>query len=228
MAIKLLYVSTLAVLVLGATIGCRFANAQKIEGRSLTKNFKIEASKPSVFLQFEKFGEESSRASSAAPKFAFLRLTNNTILPIAVDANFDARVVKSEPLTLSDGISVQAIPNMSVVEVCFDVDVIPTTGSIKTNGGIVQGIQSKSKNPAENDKTTCFWRNAWRADDFGNGERVWIRPEHSIVFGVPVDYLKDNLKVSALFSYEWEFENKKLNFEEPKHKVFFYGSDLPK
>jgi hypothetical protein len=36
------------------------------------------------------------------------------------------------------------------------------------------------------------------------------------------------LKVSIPFYYEWEFEGERLNFEEPKHKVYFTGGDLPK
>lgn len=228
MAIKLLCVTVLVIIVLGSTIGFDFTNAQKNLDKGMVKDFKINPSKPSVFLEFEKFGEIIPRTSNVPTKAAFLKLTNNTALPIAVDANFDTKLLQSETLILSDGAAVKTIPNMSVVEVCFDVDVIPSTTSTKANSSILMGAQSIKNNPAENDKTTCFWRNTWRADEFGNGDRVWIKSKQSIIFSVPIEYLKENLKVSTLFSYEWEFNNGKLNFDEPKHKAYFYGSDLPR
>lgn len=235
MAIKLSFI--LIFLIIDLLASCSLTNAQKKIDNGMTKDFKIDATKPSVFLTFEKFGETKSKGSNTPTKVTFLKLHNNTIFPIAVDANFDTRFLQSETLTLSDGTAVPTIPDNSLVEVCFDVDVIPYTTSIeveiknpdkRAKNGIVAGMQRKKENPAENDKTTCFWRNAWKSDEFGDGDRIWIKPKQSFIFGVPSNYLEGNLKVSTLFSYEWEFSNGKLNFDEPKHKVYFYGSDVPK
>ncbi len=237
MAVKLSFIFALILSLIGLTISFNLTTAQNKTDNSMVKDFKVDITKPSVLLTFEKFGEVASKGSDIPIKVGFLKLFNNTIFPIAVDANFDTRILQSETLTLSNGTAVKTIPNNSLVEVCFDVDVIPYTTSIadknknsdkKVKNSIIAGIQLKKENPAENDKTTCFWRNGWRADEFGNGDRIWIKPNQSFVFSVPSDYLKDNLKVSALFSYEWEFNDGKLNFDEPKHKVYFYGSDIPK
>jgi len=98
----------------------------------MTKDFKIDTGKPSVFLTFEKFGEIKSRGSKTNINVAFLKVHNNTIFPIAVDANHDTRLLQAETLTISDGTVVETLPDNSLIEVCFDVDVIPYTTSIES------------------------------------------------------------------------------------------------
>jgi len=225
---KLFFLFTLILSLFGLTLSFNYTDSKKGLDKGMVKNFKIDATKPSIFLEFENFGEIIRENSNLPVKTVFLRLHNNTNFPIAVDANFDSKILQSEKLVLSDGNTVKTIPDKSLVDVCFDIDVIPYTTSVEDKGKIISGVQLKKENPAENDKTTCFWRNAWRGDEFGNGERIWIKPKQSIIFAVPKDYFKENLKVSTLFSYEWEFYDGKLNFDEPKHKVYFYGSDLPR
>ncbi len=115
MAVKLSFIFALILSLIGLTISFNLTTAQNKTDNSMVKDFKVDITKPSVLLTFEKFGEVASKGSDIPIKVGFLKLFNNTIFPIAVDANFDTRILQSETLTLSNGTAVKTIPNNSLV-----------------------------------------------------------------------------------------------------------------
>lgn len=60
-----------------------------------------------------------------------------------------------------------------------------------------------------------------------SGSLNWIASEDSILFSVPIEYLRKDLQVSVRFNYEWEMTKQGFFDTTPEHRVFFRGIDLP-
>lgn len=59
-----------------------------------------------------------------------------------------------------------------------------------------------------------------------NGFDSWIASQDSILFSVPVQYLRKDLQVFVRFAYEWEVTKDGYTINDPEHRVVFRGIDL--
>lgn len=60
-----------------------------------------------------------------------------------------------------------------------------------------------------------------------SGSLNWIASEDSILFSVPIEYLRKDLQVSVRFNYEWEMTKQGFFETTPEHRVSFRGIDIP-
>ncbi len=129
------------------------------------------------------------------------RLYNNTTWAISV------RTVSyyfkwNRTLRLSNGISVYSLPTDDEIEsLHYYIEKEPTA-------------QGKLKAPELH---------------YGDSSATsWIPPRESITFSVPAIYLRPGLVLYVPFNYEWELSNQMIFGNEPEHRVYFRGVDLPK
>ena len=59
-----------------------------------------------------------------------------------------------------------------------------------------------------------------------SGSLNWIASQDSVLFSVPVKYLRNDLQVLVRFNYEWEMTEQGSFDTEPEHRVSFRGLAL--
>jgi hypothetical protein len=127
-----------------------------------------------------------------------LRLNNNTIWILAVSA--DELYYKTEKtVKLANGIEFYTMPNNKEVSLQYRVD--------------------KFALPEKNVKVPKI-----AYSDSSNTN--WIASADSILFSVPNDYLKEDLKITVRFNYEWEVSKDGVIVSGPEHTISFRGIDL--
>jgi hypothetical protein len=132
-------------------------------------------------------------------KKVFLRMYNNTIWAIAVSSD-ELYYRTKKTVKLSNGKEFYVIPNDKEISLQFKVD--------------------KFELPSKNVKLPKIVRND---TSFTN----WIASDDSVLFSVPVEYLKEDLMISVSFNYEWEVSKKGIILSGPEHRVLFRGIDVP-
>lgn len=185
--------------------------------QNILKNDKT----PSVFLSFEKIVTRESRCKGESGKSVLLRLNNNTENPLNVGANFSSALADliTKPYYLPDTTEVIALNSNSEVSLCYEVE-----------GTYVKGkndVIKKTSAPKRDPFCSCSWLSDGKELSHPSNIGVWVLPNESIIFSVPLKFLSQNLKIYTEFHYFWEFNNGKLNYFEPSHKVYFYYYDLP-
>jgi hypothetical protein len=180
------------------------------------KGFQPDETKPSVYITFERLGGNKPLVTSYEDNSEriLLRLNNNTLLPISVDANGEFTTATLLFITLSDGGKGYALPNGTEVEVCYEAEAMPQTT-----------IEEFFKIPVPK-QIPSHYSCKWTAKRRGKAN-VWIPAGSSIIFSVPREFLAPNLKIYTLFNYEWESDKGQMKANEPKHQVYFYSTDLP-
>lgn len=177
----------------------------------------------SVTLELDK--KAVSGANSASEQI-YLRLRNNTPQRIAIDANFDLQQVRATAITLLDGADAMAIQEGALVDLCFDIRMLPVLVKErprKSSSGLrilSEGYYILKDNPAKEDKRTCLWRGT------GSGEHAWLEPSKSVLVSIPRKYVRDDTVVQVFFAYESEFLRGILDEREPRHLAFWMGAEL--
>lgn len=130
-----------------------------------------------------------------------LRMYNNTDWGISVGS--DKLYYKTKKtVKLANGIEFYAMPNDEEVSLLYRVE--------------------KFALPSENVKIP-------KIAYFHSYSINWIAAADSILFSVPIIYLKENLQVFVRFNYEWETNDKGVLLSKaPEHRVSFRGIDLDK
>ena len=127
-----------------------------------------------------------------------LRLNNNTIWTIAVRS--DVLYYKTEKtVKLSNGKEFYTMPNNKAVSLQYRVD-----------------------------KFALPWKNVKvpQIAYADSGSINWIASADSILFSVPIEYLKEDLQIIVKFNYEWEVGKNGSIVSGPEHNVSFRGIDL--
>lgn len=112
-------------------------------------------------------------------KKVYLRMYNNTVWHISVVA--DELYPPKTPIKLRNGINTYAAPNDKEISLQYRVE--------------------KWALPWENVKVPQI---AYPDNGFGN----WIASQDSILFSVPIEYIRKDLQVFVRFNYEWEVTKK--------------------
>lgn len=129
----------------------------------------------------------------------FLRMFNNTIWTLAVESD---RLYYKTPkvVKLGNGTGFYAMPNDKEVSLNYFVE--------------------KFALPSKKVKLPKI---SYPDSVYGN----WIAADDSILFSVPLDYLKADLQIFIYFNYEWEVTTKGVILPGPQHRISFRGIGLP-
>lgn len=185
-----------------------------------------EHSRPSVYLSFERAGPREPRSGVEARSGFWLRLHNNTARPIFVYADLDQGATVERELSpthrllfAKDGAEVRA---------CYDVDAAPTRISrvlpIKSSLPKAETeVPSRTDAPVSDPRTSCEWGVARNR----SARIPWLAAGESVVFSVPANFLSEGLRVSTMYSYDWEADEfGYIRNDEPIHLVYFTHSQM--
>ena len=131
-------------------------------------------------------------------KKVYLRMYNNTIWHISVVAD-DLYYPSKTPIKLRNGINTYAAPNDKEISLQYRIE--------------------KWALPSENVEVP-------KVAYSDNGFSDWIASQDSILFSVPIEYLRKDLQIFVGFNYEWEITKKGHTLNDPEHRVSFRGLDL--
>lgn len=172
---------------------------------------------PSVYLKYE------STPQSPKSTTVTLQLHNNMNININVAANFRADLaheIEDGGFETIGGGGGTFLRSGSLVELCYDAEVFVRQDAY--------GKLSKIRKPeVTNVRYSCSFRSSGKGVDAPYGIGYWIRPKQFVRFQIPRDLLRENVKVYTEFRLPWEFENGRISFNAPKHRVYFFYSDLP-
>ena len=191
----------------------------KIGAQSLKR---IDRDRPSVYLKYDMVASRPSRCAGEGGKQVILQLHNNTNTSINVGANFAAGLesIIVEPIELPDGGFGKMLKNESEVELCYDQEAL-----------YIQNSYNKPKQarlpPRPSLACSCIYRSNGKKPDYPFNIGFWIKPGEFVRFAIPQKFISQKFKVFTEFSYPWEFGEGQRRLNEPRHRVYFYHSDLP-
>ena len=128
----------------------------------------------------------------------YFRMHNNTVWNISVEAD-DLYFPSKTAVKLRNGVNTYAAPNDKEIAIRYRIE--------------------KWASPGEN---VDLPKIAHPDNAFSN----WIASEDSILFSVPLEYLRKDLQVVVRFNYEWEITKQGYTINDPEHRVSFRGMDL--
>ncbi len=192
---------------------------------------RLSQDKPSVFLTFERADKRKIACLvGETVDVMLIRLHNNLTSPIGLAGSINIadqrNLAKLTRLRLTDGTQVDGLSDGAEVEVCYEVEAIPTTRSVTKDQGVVVNVPVETEVPAQSLYCNCRWRNAF-FEAHSSGILLWVPSGSSIIFSVPTRYLMKNLSVYTMFNYEWETKEGLLSSNEPRHQIYFYSYNLP-
>lgn len=131
-------------------------------------------------------------------KKIYLRMYNNTVWHISVTTD-ELYYPSQKPIKLRNGVNTYAAPNDRGISLQYRVE-----------------------------KWALPWENVEvpKVAYSDNGFSSWIASQDSILFSVPIEYLRKDLQVFVRFNYEWEVTKKGNTINDPEHRVSFRGLDL--
>lgn len=132
-------------------------------------------------------------------KMVYLRMYNNTIWALAVKSD-ELYYNTKHSVKLANGKEFYAMPNDKVTSLQYRVD-----------------------------RFASPWEkvNAPKILPSDNGSMGWIASQDSVLFSVPLEYLRDKLEIVVRFNYEWEMTEQGFFNSLPEHRVLFRGIDIP-
>jgi hypothetical protein len=184
------------------------ALAQLPKNRHANNSIRLQKDKPSVYISFVRFGKRESFRTVDSENGVYLRLHNNTRWTLVLQAYGAGGYV----FTKLDA---------EEMGMFYGVEEVPTLGvqlgtGEPANPALVQK-PVKPPDPYENCEVALgYWSSTVTI--------VELKPGKSFLFSLPREALCRNLRAYILYQYNWE----KDNGSEPEHRVYFYGSDLPK
>ena len=128
----------------------------------------------------------------------YLRMCNNTIWHI--DVTMSDPYYSTKRIKLRNGIDTYASPDDKEISLRYSVE--------------------KFALPWESVKVP-------KLSTPDNGFSGWIASRDSVLFSVPLEYLRKDLQIAVRFNYEWEVTAKGYTINDPEHRVSFRGIDLP-
>jgi hypothetical protein len=128
----------------------------------------------------------------------YLRLYNNTVWHISVTTS-ETYYPSKTPIKLRNGVSTYAAPDDKNISLQYRVE--------------------KYALPWENVRVP-------KIKYADNGAISWVASEDSILFSVPVEYLRKDLQVFVTFNYEWEITEQGYSINDPEHRISYRGLDL--
>jgi hypothetical protein len=185
---------------------------------------KPDPKMPSVYLSYDSQVRKDSRCPQESGDQIILQLHNNTSDYINIYANFSVdladTIIDEKSVKLLDGSNAKTLRTGSEVDACFDVEGIYDRRSDQKH---VRFTVPKRDDYA----CTCSFISDLKSTPWPQRVGYWIEPGEFVKFAVPRKFLGRNMKVYTEFNYLWEFEKGELRDNEPRHRVYFYYSDMP-
>lgn len=202
---------------IGLMTGPNFYNTQ-------SKEIVIVKDKPTVYLNFERFGEYQSPCGEEKSPGIWLRLNNNTGWAIYIEGS----PVKENsediiPVKLNDNSQCRGVKNNTEMRMRYDFEAVRITETKNVNGTTY--LFSPVEVPLPEQSKYCSQK--WMGGEVGRDQGFWIAPGNSILFSIPKSLLTNKLRVNVQYNYEWEATDGQIRDFEPHHLVYFYGSNLP-
>jgi hypothetical protein len=198
------------------------AHAQQRRPRLADGNVRISKRMPTVHITFVRFSKRDPRYNNESDKGVWLRVHNNTRWPL-VFQGFGWFTRNDEEVTVFYG--VEEIPKIRGEAIISSPLVIepPRLPSFEQSP-----VQSQGPDPPKLEKAEeC----EAPPGDWGIHvvAPITLPPGKSMIFSVPREALCKNLKIYIVYNYAWEKHDEYRPFDyEPEHRVYFWGSDLPK
>lgn len=192
--------------------------AQQRKPHLASNSARILKGKPTVYLTFVRYGKRESFHINESDEGVWLRVHNNTRWPL-VFAGFGRFTRNDEEVTVFYG--VEEVPKPRGPFVSPSLPVLPFPYEPPPS-------QTPASEPpkVENDKDCEVPSGDWGIDVVSP---VRLPPGKSLIFSVPRETLCKNLMIYIVYNYSWEKQSEYNTFgDEPEHRVYFHGSDLPK
>jgi len=190
--------------------------AQQMQLAVNNEKVSLEKDRPTVYLIFEREGKREPVHASESNQGIWLRLHNNTKWAI----NFCTLSLyippKVAPVHLADGRSVLGLNNGVEVSMCHGVEQLK-----RYERQLARKGETKHKESIKESERQVGY------DTGDMSSSAWLPSGSSVVFSVPREHLSKDLAIFVRFNYEWEYGERTFRSDEPEHRVYFYGSDLP-
>jgi hypothetical protein len=181
-------------------------------------------SKPSVYVSFLRFGKREPVYTGESNERVWLSLHNNTRWTLVLDARGAGgqSFSRGDEKEIGLFVSVEEVPKSNEFRVSSvsEYRSAPLAPGLQENTGLSQPPTSVVVEEEKN----C---SAPYIDSCHVCSNIKLAPGKSLVFSVPRETLCKNLKIYIVYNYDWEGREGFMG-EEPEHRVYFYGSSLPK
>lgn len=190
--------------------------AQRQKTRRANQAARILKDKPTVYITFETFGKLEPIGIDESKDGVYLRLHNNTRWSLVLSAGgFDSEMDatgKEVEVGLFYGFEEISTPlSRSGSEFFAPRD--PREASRMTELSYIEAHKYDKCEVQSNE--SCRFCSA-----------IQLQPGKSFLFSLPREELCQNLKTYISYQYDWEDDWGFGN--EPRHRVYFSGADLPK
>jgi len=176
-------------------------------------------------VSFLRFGAREPVYTGESNERVWLRLHNNTRWPLVFDAHGASGEAFARGTEEEIGlfVSVEEVPKVRQFEVVSS----PLTDRQPPPPGTLrepplQGQPLLVPNIKEEENCSPPYRDSCHVCS-----NIRLAPGKSIVFSVPREMLCEDRKIYVVYNYDWE-EREGIMVDEPEHRVYFYGSALPK
>lgn len=179
---------------------------------------RLSDENPTIYITLERIvkytpGEKSTAEKEARTPGIWLRLHNNTAWAISFSTDNFYLYPKVGSLQSYDGRRYLGLNDGIEVSIRYEVEATRSEGYGAAPDGSVSLQQINRSIP--------FIK---RVDI---ASISWLPPGRSVLFKVSPNHLTKYLKIFFSFRYQWEPAGQSNGINEPEHRVYFYGSDLP-
>jgi hypothetical protein len=198
------------------------AVAQQSKVRSRANPVRVSKPKPTVYVSFVRFGRREPRYNNESEEGVYLRVYNNTKWPLTF-YGMDWFTSEEREMRVFYGVEEVPEPRDAIRVSAPMVGQPPPPGS-SPEPALSADAVNKAK-PEESHECKA------PPDDWGIHvvSPITLPPGRSTIFSVPREALCKNLKIYLKYNYSWERHDRYRPFDdEPEHRVFFAGSDLPR
>jgi len=215
MALGRFYITMLKILLIILAIACTAITApgQKHPPRRKEQGARISKAHPTVYVTYVRTGKREPIYTGESNEGIWLRLHNNTRWALVLSAygagGYAFAKGNEEEIGMFYG--VEEIPKPREIAVGSPTLVLPPATQTTTGKD-----QEASKDKYQECEIPLGnWCHACSI--------IKLQPGKSLLFSVPREHLCKNHKLYLIYQYEWE-----EYAGEPEHRVYFYGTDIPK
>jgi hypothetical protein len=186
--------------------------AQRTKSRRDNNSVRLQKDKPTVYISFVRFGQRDSFRTVDSENGVYLKLHNNTRWNLVLRAygagGYKFTTADAEEIGMFYG--VEEVPK-SRKQLGSGTPANPSSALIEQ--------PKQQPDPYENCEVA-------RGYSPSTATIIELQPGKSFLFSLPREALCRNLRAYISYQYNWESEG--FDDDEPEHRVYFYGRDLPK
>lgn len=195
---------------------------QNRQRRPNNKDVRISRAHLTVYITFVKTGKREPIYTSDSDEGIWLRLHNNTRWALVLAADGSPSVAKGKEKEIGMFYGIEEIPKMR------EIVAGPIAGPPPlppANQGIILPPSAQPSTGKDSDAGKDKYQEC--GPTFGHWchlcMSIKLQPGKSLLFSIPREHLCRSHKLYLKYRYEWEGDG-----QEPEHRVYFYGTNLPK